>query len=43
MPHWIVMLAAALGAWFMLVVVGGYLAGRTLDVLTRRRRARLRL
>jgi hypothetical protein len=43
MPHWVVMLAAALGAWIVLVVVGGHLVGWTLGVLTRRRRARLRL
>jgi len=43
MPHWIVLLAAALGAWVVLVVVGGHLAGWTLDVLSRRRRARLHL
>jgi len=43
MPHWIVLLAAALGAWVVLVVVGGNLAGWTLDVLSRRRRARLHL
>ena len=44
MPHWIVMLAAALGAWFLLVIGGGYVLGRCLDLLARRhRRAKLRL
>jgi hypothetical protein len=43
MPHWIVMLAAALGAWFLLVVGGGFVLGRCLDALSRLRRARLRL
>jgi hypothetical protein len=43
MPHWVVMLAAALGAWFLLVVGGGYVLGRCLDAVTRMRRARLRL
>jgi hypothetical protein len=42
MPHWIVMLAAALGAWFLLVIGGGYVLGRVLDLLGSRR-ARLRL
>jgi len=44
MPHWIVMLAAAIGAWFLLVLGGGYVVGRCLGFLARRgRRARLRL
>jgi hypothetical protein len=43
MPHWIVMLAAALGAWVLLVVGGGYVLGRCLDTVARMRRARLRL
>jgi len=44
MPHWVVMLAAALGAWFLLVLGGGYLLGRFLAVLARRQsRAKLRL
>jgi len=38
------MLAAALGAWFLLVLGGGFVLGRFLAVLSRRqRRARLRL
>lgn len=37
------MLAAALGAWFLLVI-GGYVLGRCLDLLARRHgRAKLRL
>lgn len=44
MPHWIVVLAAALGAWFLLVIGGGYVLGRCLGRLTRRnRKTRLRL
>jgi hypothetical protein len=44
MPHWIVMLAAALGAWFLLVLGGGLVLGRVLAALARLRfRARLRL
>jgi len=38
MPHWIVMLAAALGAWFLLVVGGGFALGRSLNGLARRLR-----
>jgi hypothetical protein len=38
MPHWIVMLAAAVGAWFLLVVGGGFALGRSLDALGRRLR-----
>ncbi|HST24508.1 MAG TPA: hypothetical protein VLJ76_00805 [Gaiellaceae bacterium] len=40
MPHWIVLLAAAVGAWLLLSVGGGYALGRTLDALTRRLRRR---
>jgi hypothetical protein len=44
MPHWIVTLAAVLGAC-VLVVVCGFAFGRTVDLLSRRRhhRAKLRL
>ena len=43
MPHWIVMLAAALGAWFLLVIGGGYVLGRCLELLSRKHpRAKLR-
>jgi hypothetical protein len=38
MPHWVVLLAAALGAWLLLAVVGGFALGRSLDALTRRLR-----
>jgi uncharacterized membrane protein YesL len=37
MPHWIVMLAAAIGAWFLLVLGGGLVVGRFLAALSRRR------
>jgi len=44
MPHWIVMLAAALGAWLLLVLGAGFALGRVLAALSRWRfRARLRL
>jgi len=33
MPHWIVMLAAVVGAWLLLVVGGGFAIGRSLDAL----------
>jgi hypothetical protein len=36
MPHWVVLLAAALAAWLLLAVIGGYTVGRTLDALRRR-------
>jgi hypothetical protein len=35
MPHWIVLLAAAVGAWLLLAVGGGFALGRTLDALGR--------
>jgi hypothetical protein len=35
MPHWIVLLAAAVGAWLLLAVGGGFALGRTLDRLVR--------
>jgi hypothetical protein len=35
MPHWIVMIVAAVAAWFLLVVGGGFALGRSLDALTR--------
>jgi hypothetical protein len=35
MPHWIVTLAAALGAWILLVLVGCFTLGRSIDVLSR--------
>jgi hypothetical protein len=38
MPHWIAMLAAAVAAWFLLVVGGGFALGRSLDALNRRLR-----
>jgi hypothetical protein len=38
MPHWIVMLAAALGGWFAFVAGAGFVLGRGLDLLSRRRR-----
>lgn len=42
MPHWVLTLAAALGAWILLVIVGGFALGRAIDALARRRR-RLKL
>jgi len=38
MPHWVVMLAAVVVAWFVLSVGGGFAIGRTLNALTRRLR-----
>jgi hypothetical protein len=35
MPHWVVMLAVAVAAWFLLAVGGGFVLGRSLDALTR--------
>jgi hypothetical protein len=35
MPHWIVLLAAAVGAWFLLAVGGGFALGRGFDALVR--------
>jgi len=44
MPHWIVMLAAALGAWILLVIGGGLVLGRLFAALSRwQSRARLHL
>jgi hypothetical protein len=35
MPHWVVMLAAAVAAWLLLAVGGGFALGRSLDALAR--------
>jgi hypothetical protein len=37
MPHWIVLLAAALCAWLVVAVLGGMIVGRALGVIHRRR------
>jgi len=42
MPHWIVTLAAVL-AGCLLVVASGFVLGRTLDAVSRRRRHRAKL
>jgi hypothetical protein len=39
MPHWVSVLAIVLVAWLLLVVVGGWVIGRGLDAIERRRRA----
>ncbi len=38
LPHWVVMLAAAIGGWLAFVAGAGFLLGRGLDALSRRRR-----
>jgi len=35
MPHWIVLLAAVVGAWLLLAVGGGYAIGRALETVER--------
>jgi hypothetical protein len=42
MPHWLVLLAAALGAWLLLSVGGGFVIGRGLDLIARRLHQRRR-
>jgi hypothetical protein len=39
MPHWVTVLAIVLVAWLLLAVVGGWVIGRGLDAIARRRRA----
>jgi hypothetical protein len=42
MPHWIVLLAAVVGAWLLLAIAGGYAIGRGLGAVERRlRRTRI--
>jgi hypothetical protein len=38
MPHWIVLLAAVVGAWLLLAIGGGYVIGRGLEAVERRLR-----
>jgi hypothetical protein len=37
-PHWIVFLGLAIGAWLVLSVGGGLVVGRLLGLATRRKR-----
>jgi hypothetical protein len=39
MPHWVLLLAAAVLGWLALSVLGGWLLGRLLDLAARRRRS----
>ena len=39
MPHWVAVLAIILVAWLLLVVIGGWVIGRGLDAIERRRPA----